>query len=267
MASLRGPLLVSAGAAVLVGLGAVAYILLSPPPAETETLDNVLTRNGYLEMRPASRFGGPGTFTTIDKITSSYIMFSPTCVQPVDELEKTWNESPTLDTNLTEQLHGTFDAGINLVKKLNQNLGGKLVRTIKIRLENARIIIIPDQIVYSLREKYLRDDCEKTIIRLTKLGARVCQTSSSLMADLVYSIEYDDSVNEDVKGKLTDKIAVDASFGGKRSGSNTLSGEKLFIGIKLSQECIVDPNSAAVTIQKIAAQGGRREGGSLVLEQ
>src|SRR5205823_1200108 len=127
MPGLRGSLLTAVGAASLSGLGIAAYILFAPTPAEThESLDNILTRNGYLEMRPASRFDGPGTFATIDKITSTYIMLHPTCVLPQDELEKSWNESPTYHTNVTEQLRGTFDAGINLVNKLNVGLGGNL---------------------------------------------------------------------------------------------------------------------------------------------
>lgn len=257
MPKLRNVLISASSGIFLAGAAAVAYVWLSPTPAETrEPLDNVLSRSGYLELRPASRFGGPGSFGTVDKITSTYIMLHPTCALPQDELEKTWNESPTNDSNLTEQLSGTFGASIGLVEKINQSLGSNLVTTVKVSLANARIILVPDEVIYSLRDKYLRDNCEKTIIRLTKMGSSVCQTSSTLMADIVYKIEYNNAVTDNIKARLTDKIAAEVALGGKRVDQNTLSGEKLFVGIKLSQECIIinEPTAQPIAIKQLVVQ-------------
>jgi hypothetical protein len=70
-----------------------AYNLSSPFKKQHgfgATPAEVLNRNGYLEIRPATNFGGPGTIVTVDLKTDNFVMMHPTCNMDGTEVSSLW---------------------------------------------------------------------------------------------------------------------------------------------------------------------------------
>lgn len=224
--------------ATAIAVGAFMFFSITPP-VSAATPAEILARNGYLEIRPASKLNGPGTLNTVEVKTDSYVILHRTCRMDMAEIEALWATSQTTRENVAQQLEGRFNADSSLITRARLKVGVSKIKNIVVSFSNTKIVQLDDETVFILQRKYLKDTCEQVIRQLIKNNKCVTQPYEVLRSDLVYAVDYDQGISEEEKAKLTDMIIAEISTNAKRADSDTITGENLFFGIKLSVGCIV----------------------------
>lgn len=230
---------VSAVIALLVAAIAVFNILR--PVAATQTLADALKRSGYLEIRPASNFDGPGTIVTVDSRTDDYVMLHPTCNMDWAELSGLWQSSPSVDTDTARLLSGEFKLSADFLKGAGLKVGAGA--EIDVKIENTKILVLSDESRIGLSVKYLKDNCLQAVKQAISRDKKcVTQPISVMQADLVYRAKLSDSVAASDKAEIRDKMSVALSTNGASDSSDAITGKGLFIGLKLEGWCMVPDN-------------------------
>ena len=247
-------LLPIAGLIVVVGVGGYFVIgAWSGDGRSGVTPADILRRNGYLEIRPATNVGGPGTLITIDVKTSDYVMLHPTCNMDWQEIAQLWQTSPTQDTEIAHQLEGEFKLGAQALKEAGFDLSAEAVQALSIKFENTKVIWLSDETRMDLGSRYLKDNCLKTVLQVTDKDKKcVTQPISAMQADVAYRVKFSDNVAADQKAKVLGGISGAVAGGGATTGSDSVFGKGLFVGLKLNGWCIV-PNDGKQPGTSVAA--------------
>ena len=236
-------LLPLAGLIAVVGVG--AYFVIDAWGGSSRagvTPADVLRRNGYLEIRPATNVGGPGTLITIDVKTSDYVMLHPTCNMDWQEITQLWQTSPTQDTEIAHQLEGEFKLGAQALKEAGFDLSANAVEALNIKFQNTKVVWLSDETRMDLGNRYLKDNCLKAVLQVTDKDKKcVTQPISAMQADVAYRVKFSDGVAASEKAKVLGGISGAVAGGGATTGSDSVAGKGLFVGLKLNGWCIV-PN-------------------------
>jgi hypothetical protein len=205
------PICLSAGAFAIVA--AVAAYNLSFPFKKQHgfgtTPAEVLNRNGYLEIRPATNFGGPGTIVTVDLKTDNFVMMHPTCNMDGTEVSSLWQSSPSVDTNIASELSGEFKLGLDMLKRVGLDVGANLISEIDMTFTNTRILVLSDESRFGLEAKYLKGDCLHAVLQITEVDKKcVTQPISAMQADINYHDKFSDKIG------LRDQQPAGARSGG-----------------------------------------------------
>ncbi len=201
----RFPYLLVGGVTIVAGIG--IYFVASAwdrPQRVGETPSDILRRSGYLEIRPATDVGGPGTLITIDVKTNDYVMLHPTCNMDWQEVAGLWQTSPTSDTEIAHQLEGEFKLGAEALRSAGFDLSA--------------------MVQVSSKDK----KC-------------VTQPISAMQADVAYRVEFSDGVAASEKAKVLGGVSGTLTGSGAATGNDSVVGKNLFVGLKLNGWCIV-PN-------------------------
>jgi hypothetical protein len=202
----------------------------------------ILKRNGYLEIRPATQLSGPGSIVTIDSKTENFVMLHPTCKMDTTELSTLWQSSPSVDTDVANELSGEFELGANLLEHVGLNVGGHAIREIDIKFENTKVVGLTDEDRFGLGNKYLKNDCLQAVMRINSVDKKcVTQPISAMQADVRYSIKFSDNIAASDKAKILGEVSAGVATDERAASSDTIVGKGLFVGLKLDTWCIV-PN-------------------------
>lgn len=223
---------------VVVALFAPRFVSPSADPSA------LLQDAGYLLINPPSRFHGPGTLNTVEKtwysnfLGSGSLHLHPTCELNEDDLLQISHESETVDQRITERLSQSIDVRSILESKLESKAAAKSVKSIHVTFENMRILLMSHEKLLELQEKLLAGSCERAVLYNINSGGRVCQTQAVLQADLIYTIEYQDGLSSSQQLELTKQIASEINLEGGHGGTNQITGNGLYYGIRLMPRCI-----------------------------
>jgi hypothetical protein len=235
----------SAGAFVVVAMVA-AFNLFSPlnkPHGLGDTPAEVLNRNGYLEIRPATKLGGPGMIVTVDLRTDRFVMIHPTCNMDWTEVSMLWQSSPSVDTNIVSELRGEFKLGADALKHVGLDVDSAVINEIDMTFENTKIIVLTDEARFGLEAKYLKGDCLNAVSRIASLAKQcVTQPISALQADIHYRVKFSDNIDASEKAKIINKVSGALATDGRVDTSDNIIGKDLFVGLKLDSWCIVPNN-------------------------
>jgi hypothetical protein len=238
--------------AVFVAIGFGGYFLVVAPKRVAATPADILKHYGYLEIRPASLLNGPGTIDHIDKITDNYVMLHLACKMDMDELKAAWEESRTLDANLTQQLQGNFKLAGAILESIKSDIGFDKVEDVSVSFSNTNIVQLDDETTDKFRLKYLAGDCGG-VIKRSYPKTCITQPYEVLRSDIIYLISYKQNLSAEEKAKLNTKLApiLSDSVSLDRNDSNKITGQNVFIGIKLSEVCIVpnEPDAKVLTVE------------------
>jgi hypothetical protein len=237
----RRAIAVSAGVAVVL-VGAIGlYEFIRVPTHVGETPTDILRRNGYLEIRPATALDGPGTIVTIDLRTPDYVMLHLTCNMDGKELSDFWKSSNTINTNVADQLNGEFRIAADALKQIGLTVIGNAISEIDMKFENTKIIEVSDESLYALRDKYLKGNCLKAISQLIARNNNVCVTQpvAAMEADITYDVKYSDNVSASDKAKITSGLSGALASGGETASTDQIVGKGLFVGVRLDSFCYV----------------------------
>lgn len=233
---LAGAIIASAVAGVYITVAMNRASRVAETPAE------ILHRSGYLEIRPATNVGGPGTLITIDSKTNDYVMLHPTCNMNWQEIAELWHSSPTPDTEIAHQLEGEFKLDALALKSAGFDFSAGAVNALNIKFENTRVVWLSDESRMDLSARYLKDNCLKAVLQVTSKDKKcVTQPISAMQADVAYRVEFSHGVDASEKAKVLSNVSGALTSAGGASGTDSVVGKGLFVGLKLDGWCIV-PN-------------------------
>jgi hypothetical protein len=239
----RFPYLLVGGLTIVAGIG--IYFVASAwdrPQRVGETPSDILRRSGYLEIRPATDVGGPGTLITIDVKTNDYVMLHPTCNMDWREVSGLWQTSPTSDTEIAHQLEGEFKLGAEALRNAGFDLSANAVRALHIKFQNTKVVWLSDETRMDLGSRYLKDNCLKAVVQVSSKDKKcVTQPISAMQADVAYRVEFSDGVAASEKAKVLGGVSGTLTGSGAATGNDSIVGKNLFVGLKLNGWCIV-PN-------------------------
>jgi len=249
-------------AALLVIAGVGGFFVVSAwnrPSRLGDTPGEILRRNGYLEIRPATNVGGPGTLITIDVKTSDYVMLHPTCNMDWKEIAGLWQSSPTSDTEIAHQLEGEFKIGAQTLKDAGFDLSAEAVNALDIKFQNTKVVWLSDEARMDLGSRYLKDNCLKAVLQVTSKDKKcVTQPISAMQADVAYRVEFSNGVGTSEKARVLGGISGAVSGSGAASGDDSIVGKNLFVGLKLNGWCIVpndgQPGASVASLPTVAAE-------------
>jgi hypothetical protein len=228
------------GIAMLV----IYLIIFHAPP----TLGNVLNEFGYQQIVPPSKLYGPGTFNSVEQVSDKTVKLHPTCKMDPGILKDLWEESPTVDREMTAHFSRNLDISSELLNSLKSKMSGKQIKDVHLSLRNMRIVVLTQEESLKLREQYLKDTCEEAIIHNVRNGACVRQSKEVLQAHLVYTVRFKNDVNntQHISGTPQEGEHM-VGVSGEADTDNFISGEKLFFGVKLSPGCFtIDESTLAL---------------------
>jgi hypothetical protein len=206
------------------------------------TAAEILRRNGYLLIRPATQLNGPGSIVTIESKTENFVELHPTCKMDAVEVTALWQSSPSVDTEFANELSAEFELGATLRELVGLNVGGQAVREINVKFENTRVVVLTDEERFGLSDKYMKNNCLHAVAHIASLGKGcVTQTISAMQADVRYRIKFSKNVSASEKAKILGEVSGALIEDGHSDSSDTIVGKGLFVGLKLDAGCIV-PN-------------------------
>lgn len=200
--------------------------------------DDLVGQAGYLVMNPPSRFHGPGTLNTVEERGGNSLRLHPTCELDMSAGQMVPVASDTVDQSIRERLSRSFDASSDLMGRLDSEALAEKVRSVNVTFKNMRILLMSHEKLLRLQQTILSGSCEQAILYNIEAGAKVCQTQAVLQADMVYTIEYEDSLSSSHQAELTKEIASKVKLEGDRQRANEVVGKALYYGIKLMPRCI-----------------------------
>lgn len=226
-------------AALFAVVAAVGVLSLpSPPPTKTITIGEVLKKWGYLEIRPAANQNGPGILSTLDTRGDDYVMLHPTCNMDRKEVSSKWDISDTTDSDLKNTLNARFKLGADLLASIG--LSGGAVSDIEVKFENTKILTMTDESRRALESEYVKGACLDAIKAITVVD-RLCVTQpfSAVQTDVNYHVTFTRNIAAEAKTKILGDISGVLSTGGRAENGDDIVGKGLFVGLKLSNSCIV----------------------------
>jgi hypothetical protein len=236
----------STGALVVVG-GIAVYNLTFPFNKQHgfgDTPAEVLNRNGYLEIRPATNFGGPGTIVTVDLKTDNFVMMHPTCNMDWTEVSSLWQSSPSVDTNIASELSGEFKLGLDMLERAGLDVGANVINEIDMTFTNTKVLVLSDESRFGLEAKYLKGDCLHAVLRITEVDKKcVTQPISAMQADINYRVKFSNKVDASDKEKILSKVSGALATDGRTDTSDSIIGKSLFVGMKLDGAWCIVPNN------------------------
>ena len=202
------------GAFLLVPfLGLGIWYLATRTSDTDDQLRRIVEKYGYSAVTPPSRLFGPGTFTTVEKLSNGTLQLRPTCIMDDGTLAAKWSKSPTVDESLVSAIEQTFASSAKALDSIESNTTGKRVKGFDFALRNIYVVTLSDEGLRGVRRQYLKDACEEVGIGNLRAGAAVCQSEEVLEADLVYKTNVEDEIGAGVKGgiagRATGSIASD----------------------------------------------------------
>ena len=250
----RRTIVLSTVAALVIGVAAGGWrVFFARPPVNDATPGDILVRYGYREIRPASTLSGPGSINVIDHVTSTYLMLHRACIMNMKEIEEEWANSPTIGESLGEELNGQFDIPTLTLAMIKATAGYDKIRNVTISFSNTNILQLDEESLFNIRQKYFTGNCATIIRDFYRRAICVTQPYEVLKSDITYTIDYQSSVSSDDKAKIANKIKGTLDIDAKMEDVDKISGKDVFIGIKMSEVCIVpnEENARLLTVSDI----------------
>lgn len=194
---------------------------------------------GYLPLERPATIYLPGTINTVEFRSDDSVWLYPTCRMDLDVLRPMIMESKTTISEYSKRLENRFDAIVALRKMVKSTAVGEKVRNAWLSLANTRILVMPDDMLFKIRQQYIKDECEEVIMHNLRAGSLVCQTEEVLQADAVYRIDYLDGFATDQRVHTTQSFATKLGLSESTSEMDEIRGNGLFYGVKLKRHCIV----------------------------
>lgn len=210
---------------------------------ENQTLGNLLNKQGYLELIPATNQFRPPSFNAVDKKTDSLVNLIRVC-SPKDEdlasFQMPVAVSSDQSSDLVRSLTGDQSLAISQGTKalVEEKIGLSVIKSVSVKLTNVRVISSSIDQIVSYEETY-KETCGPAIKRtLYVQGMPVCHTLSVLQADAVYTVDYKTDLSGDVKASLNKDVAaaLGAKFDNKENSA--ITSKDLDIGVKLERKCL-----------------------------
>lgn len=228
------------GTGIFVAIAMVAATVwyMWPRPGKA-AITAIVNDAGYLEIVPPNTFGGPGTINTVEFVGDQKVKLHPTCDAHPELLVDKIQTSPTIARDWQLSIEKKLSASEEFRDKLNAGAGINEISSIHLKLENTTLQSVSEESMLLARKALLKDTCEEAVLLNISTGGMVCQTRSVLEADLVYEINYKDTVSLEERTKLTSTVAAKLNLDASEQASDRISGAQLFFGVILAPNAII----------------------------
>ncbi|MCS6297540.1 MAG: hypothetical protein H8K09_15000 [Nitrospira sp.] len=194
-------------------------------------LDNLLAEYGFTAIRPPSLLTPPGTVVHVRHSSPYEVGIVCSTIGAVGESTK-WHESDSNSSTLAQKASGTFDVTANYLSLIKGEAKYQSVKNIKATLRNVKVLAIYDEdIVAGLKKQ--SDNC-KTAMK-AKLDSKTPMTmvESALQADVVYSVDFEDSVSltGEEKNAILQGLSLALSAKADTTTNYSLLGTGLYWGL------------------------------------
>lgn len=212
------------------------------PQTSPDQIEIAVREAGFDPLIPPNRLRAPGALYKVEGGIHEKVCEDLALTQPKMQ------RSPTQDRTRQKVEKGGFSLGGEYVESLNVNLTGARITSIEFRLTDVEVSEIMDSDLFEIQDALLhRKSCEDAVDRALKAKIQVCPGSAALSATTSYKVRVDrrlESKTKDEAMKAVQHVIRQESGGDIRiSGEDELTGQNMFIGIRLSRSCIT-PDTA-----------------------
>jgi hypothetical protein len=231
------------GAGSATAIVVISFVVWFTWPAGTTTT-NFLQDVNFYEITPPSKLSGPGSLNTVEFLDNGKIVLHPTCeIGPAsDLLANKIQESETSEREVSQLLKKKFDVSEKIRDLLTSDVARKQTKSISLHFQNARILLISDEVMLSVRHALLGTTCDEAVGWNIANGGMVCQAKSVLEADVVYEIKYEDNVSATDQARFNSEAAAKLDLVASQDSTNRISGKRLFYGVRLAPDAVF-PNT------------------------
>jgi hypothetical protein len=238
-----------AGMTKATRMAAVAAVLLLPPlglfvwsefaGAKFTTLaiadeagsGAVVDDAGYAELTPPSRLFGPGTFSTVEELPDHSLRLHLACSMDDKALAMFRITSDTLDGRAVHAVSSKYDASAKALSIVAAKATGDRVKNVAVLLDDMHVVTMPYESLLKIRTEYLKGDCEAAVLWNLKAGAKVCQTTEVLQADIALRIDYSNGVSAEEHAALEEKVLGEIKLAAANTGITEMHGNDLYLGV------------------------------------
>lgn len=202
------------------------------PLCSCPKMGEMLRHFGFTELKPPTQLLVPGTMVWVEKtkpFKAGVICTQATSLGPNFKPIK----SPTSSQTLKRAANVKIDMGADILSMIKAKADVHALRSVTVELQNPVVYELSDMDVIQAIQH--RDPiCAQAISSRVQAGFPVTMISKALMADVVYSVQWDQGVELDAQAKA-DILSGLAPHLGVTQGSvreDAISGKSLFWGIQ-----------------------------------
>jgi hypothetical protein len=184
---------------------------------------------GHQELRPPTTLTPPGTIVVIRE--TGPVELAVVCTQ--DEVIKRADilTSRTQSVTLAEKTKATFKLGAEYLAAYGIDLKGSHLKRASLALSHAEVLEISDAAIEA-GALDLGASCRRAIEVRRAHHRTVGMIKSALKANVVYTLEFDDTVDVAGKATLLSSLAIKLGGNVESNRQSTITGEGLYWGIR-----------------------------------
>ena len=206
-------------------------------------LSSTIKDMGHQELRPPTTLTPPGTIVVLRE--ASPIEVAVVCTQ--DEVVKSRDilRSRTQSVTLAEKTKTSFKLGADYLVAYGIDVKESHLRRVSLSLSDAEVLEISDAAIES-GALNLGESCRSALAVRRAHHRTVGMIKSALRANVVYTLEFDDTV--DVAGKATLLSGLAIKLGGtvESTRQSTIKGEGLYWGLRVDTDFFT-PSPGAIS--------------------
>lgn len=197
------------------------------------TPSNTVKAYDFTEVVPPSTLYLPGTIVgirrTVPNTSLDIICDQASASGPKLPLQN----SSSVDAETQRRTSGTFKLDVTALKTLTGDVSIKGVKDVTYTLKNLQIKELSGNAAVAA-EKHREPDCVEAVDRATRNGQVLTMVKTVLIADVVYTVNFDASVDLSVEAKqgLIKEIAGSLGVGGAETSASKFTGQGLIWGIR-----------------------------------
>jgi hypothetical protein len=241
----RRLLAAAAAALVLPAIMGASYVgaRMTTAGPDGAGIEAEIRRVGFDPVNPPNRLRGPGALYAYDGASIIKV-----CEADDDKVRGRLQRSPTLSLKRDVIENVSLSVSAQLVERLKAALGAGHTMSLRFTLTDVTIKEIPLDHLFDIQEELLnRKSCQAAVDHALAANLKVCQGYAALSATTSYAltVDRDFDIRAETPEARSARLALEEAAGTKlRAQSATeLSGEDLYVGIRLVRRCIV-PNTA-----------------------
>ena len=207
----------------------VIGLLLTSCPGD---LKEAMRMYGYTPVRPASTFWQPGALVYVRKWEPLEVGFICSAQQVMGKDYKPM-QSPTMNADLARATKRSVTFGTDFVDIVSGDGDLHAIKSVKMSLRNARLFEINDHDIDNRAAK-VDSSCVRHVVRRRQQGYPITMIASALQADVIYTVQWDNSSKLDANAKIAqlENLAVKLGVEASSLGGRTIEAKGLIWGIR-----------------------------------
>jgi hypothetical protein len=196
-------------------------------------LSSTIKDMGHQELRPPTTLTPPGTIVVIRE--ASPIEVAVVCTQ--DEVIRSRDilRSPTQSVMLAEKTNTSFKLGAEYLAAYGIDVKESHLERVSLSMSDAEVLEISDAAIAS-GALSISESCRNALEVRRAHHRTVGMIKSALRANVVYTLEFDDTVDFAGKATLLSGLAIKLGGNVESTRLSTIKGEGLYWGLRVDTD-------------------------------